>query len=315
MKSWALVLLALSLCFAVWVGLAVGTSSVDFGALGLSNPFILNLRLPRVVLGALSGAGLAVAGVTFQALLRNPLADPYVVGVSGGAALGGVLALVLGIQLAWAVPLFAFGGAVVSVVGLFVLAQARQKNDPLTLLLIGVIFNSFAAAVVTFFKAVVTPQKAQEILYWLMGVLGVESWTTLAALGVYVGLGIGVIGVGAGALNLLSMGDDDAQSLGLPVARARFLFFCAASLLVGSVVAVAGMIAFVGLVVPHALRRLIGADHRWLVPASALGGAAFLVLADTLARATFLVFGTEIPVGVITAFSGGPFFLLILLWR
>jgi iron complex transport system permease protein len=298
---------------ALYVGLAIGTTSIDPLAAFSRNPLIVSLRLPRVVLGAIAGAGLSVAGVVFQALLRNPLADPYVVGVSGGAALGGVLALVLGVTMSSAVPLFAFAGAVVSVVALFWMAEARGKSDPLTLLLIGVIFNAFAAAVVTFIKALVAPQKAQEILFWLMGVIGIESPSTVLALGVYVALGIGAVFAGAGALNLLSLGDDDAAALGLPVRRARFACFTAASLLVGAVVAVTGMVAFVGLVVPHVLRKLGGADHRWLVPAAALGGAAFLVLADAIARLAFYGFGTELPVGVVTAFTGGPFFLAVLL--
>jgi len=297
------------------VALGIGTSQIDLLAVVRLEPLVLGVRLPRVLLAALAGAGLSVAGVAFQALLRNPLADPYVVGVSGGAAVGGVIALVLGLSSAWALPLFAFGGAVASVLLLFYLAHAYGKSDPLTLLLIGVVFNSFAAAVVTFFKAVVTPTKAQEILYWLMGVIGVEAAPTLAALAVYVAVGTGALVVLAGALNLLSLGDDEATGLGLSANRARLACFLAAALLVGAVVAVAGMIGFVGLVVPHVLRRLGGADHRWLLPASALTGAAFLIAADAVARLTFYFFGTELPVGAVTAFTGGPFFLGLLLRR
>ena len=307
--------LALTLVLVAALALGVGTSQVDLLAVARLDPLVLGVRLPRVVLAALAGAGLSVAGVAFQALLKNPLADPYVVGVSGGAALGGVVALVLGLSSAWALPLFAFGGAVASVLLLFYLAHAYGKSDPLTLLLIGVVFNAFAAAVVTFFKAVVTPTKAQEILYWLMGVIGVEGAPTLAALTAYVALGTGALVALAGALNLLSLGDDEATGLGLSASRARLACFLAAALLVGAVVAVAGMIGFVGLVVPHVLRRLGGADHRWLVPASALAGAVFLVVADAIARLTFYYFGTELPVGVVTAFTGGPFFLGLLLRR
>jgi iron complex transport system permease protein len=162
---------------------------------------------------------------------------------------------------------------------------------------------------------VVTPTKAQEILYWLMGVIGVEAAPTLGALAVYVAIGIGALMLLAGTLNLLSLGDDEAAGLGLAVDRARLWCFLAAALLVGAVVAVAGMIGFVGLVVPHVLRRLGGADHRWLVPASALAGAIFLVAADAVARLSFYYFGTELPVGVVTAFTGGPFFLALLLRR
>ena len=308
-------LLALGLGALMLLAVGVGTTSIDPWAAWHGEAYVLALRLPRVLLAAAAGAGLAVAGVTFQALLRNPLADPYVVGVSGGAALGGVIALVLGLSLAWALPLCAFAGAVLSTLLLFALAQARGRTDPLTLLLIGVVFNAFAAAVVTFFKAVVTPTKAQEILFWLMGVVGVEPAAVLVPLFAYVALGCLGLWWLAGPLNLLSLGDDDAAALGLPVGRARFAAFLAASLLVGAVVAVTGMIGFVGLIVPHVLRRLGRADHRWLVPAAALAGAGFLVLADAVARLMFYTFGTELPVGVVTAFTGGPFFLALLLRR
>jgi len=193
-----LVLVAL-LLVTLALGVAVGTSSVDPTVLFGADDWTLRLRLRRVLGGALCGAGLAAAGTSFQALLRNPLADPYVVGVSGGAALGGVLALVLGIGSRWALPGFAFGGAVLSVLLLFALAQARGRTDPLTLLLIGVIFNAFAAAVVTFFKAVVSPMKAQEILFWLMGDISAESTSTVVALGVYVIAGLLVLQLLAGA--------------------------------------------------------------------------------------------------------------------
>jgi iron complex transport system permease protein len=198
---------------------------------------------------------------------------------------------------------------------LFAAARARGHTDALTLLLVGVVFNAFASAVVTFIKTVVSATKAQEILFWLMGVIEVQPPSTLALVALYVTLGSIVLIFGSGALNLLSTSDDEASALGLAVERARLLIFLSASLIVGAVVAVSGMIGFVGLVVPHILRRLLGADHRILVPASLLGGAIFVVIADALARATFYAFGTEVPVGVVTAFTGGPFFLALLLRR
>jgi iron complex transport system permease protein len=263
----------------------------------------------------MAGMGLSAAGVAFQAILRNPLADPYIVGVSGGAALGGVMALVIGISGPATLPAFAFAGAVASTLLLFALARAGGRADALTLLLVGVVFNAFAAAVVTFIKTVVSATKAQEILFWLMGVIDVVPATTLVALGFYIVLGSLVLLLAGGALNLLSTSDDEAAALGLPVEWARLAVFLAAALLVGAVVATCGMIGFVGLVVPHILRLLIGADHRWLTPAAILGGGTFLVVADTVARLTFYVFGTEVPVGVVTAFTGGPFFLILLLRR
>lgn len=311
----ALPLLGVLLAAAVFLCLGIGTTSVDPLAALSPTTVVTAIRLPRVLLAALAGAGLAAAGVAFQGILRNPLADPYIVGVSGGAALGGVLALVVGIAAPFALPIFAFSGAVASALLLFALARARGRADALTLLLVGVVFNAFAAAVVTFLKTVVSATKAQEILFWLMGAIGAEPPTTLAFLALYVGIGTTVLLVGSGALNLLSTSDDEAAALGLSVDRARLIIFLGAALLVGSVVAVAGMIGFVGLVVPHVLRRLVGADHRFLMPAAILGGAGFLVLADAVARLAFYFFGTEVPVGVVTAFTGGPFFLALLLRR
>lgn len=317
MRKPGLFLLLLTLGFVVTVGVAVGigTSSIDLTAVWSSDQVVLAIRWPRVILAALVGAALATAGTAFQAILRNPLADPYVVGVSGGAALGGVLALVLGWVGPWTLPLASFSGAILSALVLFGFAKMRGYTDPLTLLLLGVVFNSFASAVVTFLKTVVSATKAQEILFWLMGVIEVVSPATLWILAIYIALGCVVLILGMGALNLLATSDDEARALGLPVEKARWILFSAASLLVGAVVAVSGLIGFVGLVVPHVMRRLVSADHRWLLPASLIGGAIFLVIADALARMVFYFFGTEIPVGVITAFTGGPFFLVLLLNR
>lgn len=316
MRRWGLMATLLAVfSLALVAGLTVGTSTIGFSHLQRWDPVLTQIRLPRVILAALAGGGLAAAGVAFQALLRNPLADPYIVGVSGGAALGGVIGIVAGVEHPYLLPAFSFFGAAASVIALFALAHAYGKTDPLTLLLAGVVFNAFAAAVVTFFKVVVSASKAQEILYWLVGSVSIQPWGTLGALGVYSLGGLLALLFAAGALNLLALGDEQAASLGLSVASVRLLTFLAAALLVGAVVAVAGMIGFVGLVVPHVLRLTLGADHRWLLPAATLGGAAFLVLSDVVARLSFLFLGTEIPVGAVTAFMGGPFFLLLLLRR
>jgi iron complex transport system permease protein len=308
-----LAVLATALVLASFAALSVGTTSLDPAAVLAADHLLLGIRLPRVLLAAMAGAGLAAAGVAFQGLLRNPLADPYIVGVSGGAALGGVLALVAGLSSAVWLPLAAFAGAVLSALLLFALARAADRTDPLTLLLTGVVFNAFAAAIVTFIKTVVSATKAQEILFWLMGTIEVLPTETLATLALYLLVGTTSLFLMTGALNLLSTSDDEAAALGVDVDRARLIIFLAASLLVGAVVATTGMVGFVGLVVPHILRRLIGADHRLLLPASLLGGALFLVVADALTRLTFYAFGNEIPVGVVTAFTGGPFFLVLLL--
>ncbi len=295
--------------------LGIGTSHIGWGELWPPSDIVTKVRAPRVLLAAMAGGALAVAGVTFQALLQNPLADPYVVGVSGGAALGGVLALTFQLGGPFGVTLWAFAGAVASIAFLFGIAAAHGRHDPLTLLLAGTIFNSFAAAVVTLLKTWVEQSRAQEILFWLMGSLAPQSPATLWTLGACVALGAGVLAWGHGGLNLLSLGEEEAAALGLDVRFWRLGMFLAAALLVAAVVAIAGMIAFVGLVVPHVMRLWVGADHRVLIPTCLGAGACFLVLADALARACFLLLGTEVPVGAITACTGGPFFLFLLLKR
>ena len=295
------------------MGVCVGSSGWGVPA-NLADTVVLGIRLPRLILASMAGAGLAAAGVAFQAILHNPLADPYIVGVSGGAALGGVLAIAVGTHPAF-LPICSFGGAALSTLLLFVIAKRQERTDPVTLLLVGVVFNAFAAAVVTFVKAVVTATKAQEILFWLMGTITVQTYGSLILLFVHLLVGSVVLLALSSRLNLLTLGDDDATGLGLNVEHTRLVAFLAAALLVGAVVSVVGMIGFVGLVIPHVMRGLVGCDHRILLPASIVGGAAFLTLADTLARSTFVLFATELPVGVITAFAGGPFFLYILMRR
>ena len=251
---------------------------------------LLGLRLPRAVLGALVGAALAASGSALQALLRNPLADPFVLGVSGGAALGTTLALALGLLAVAGPSLFAFAGAVGARV--LVVGDGRARSSPVAALL--------------------TPDQVGEILYWLAGTLGYERLRTLAVAAVIQAVALGVLWRESGRLNLLTLGDDEAASLGVPVRRTRWWVLIAASLSVAGAVALSGLIGFVGLIVPHLLRLWLGPDQRLLVPASALGGAAFLVIADLLTRLLFPVFHAEPPVGVVTAVLGGPLFVWLL---
>ncbi len=285
---------------------------------------LLGLRLPRVRLGALVGAALATAGVALQALLRNPLAEPFVLGVSGGAALGGTAALAVaalagtGTALGAAagsgtsVALGASAGAAASTALVFALGRIGGKLVPEAALLVGVVFNAFAAGVITVVKVLVPPEDAARLLYWLMGAVGYAAPGTLAVGAALVALAVGVLVAASAQLNLLSLGDDEAASLGVEVGRSRGIVFLAASLATGAAVALAGMVGFVGLIVPHLLRRALGPDHRVLVPASALFGAAFLVAADAAARLAFLPLGSEPPVGALTALLGGPLFLWLL---
>ncbi len=317
----ALGLLALA---AALLQLSFGVESVSLRAAwegaGVDRSIVLGLRLPRLLTGSVVGAGLAVAGASFQVLLRNPLADPYVLGVSGGAALGGTLALMLagalgalGLASLTLLPLAAFGGALAAMAA--AAWMGRRGRDAATItLLTGVILNTFASAVIMFLKSLAEPQQAQEILLWLMGTLAVEGLDTgllAAALGAVL-LGCGMLLSRAPALNLLALGEETAAQLGVDVrATARWVQGWG-SLAVGAAVSVTGLVGFVGLVVPHLLRLIVGPDLRVLLPASALLGASALVLADLLSRLLFPALGSEAPVGVVTAFVGGPVFLVLL---
>ncbi|MCA9562265.1 MAG: iron ABC transporter permease [Myxococcales bacterium] len=280
-------------------------------------------RVPRVWLSMVVGAGLAVTGTTFQGVLSNPLADPYILGVSGGASVGVSLATVLGIGGTLlgvsALPLAAFVGALGAVGVLYLIASllpggSRGQQGVYTLLLVGVILNSFCIAVVLFLRTVISPLESQRLLFWLMGNLSVGRLSTaeLLTVTVCVGRGAGYPSFQGGNLNPLTLGDDRARTLGINTDRVRFRLFAVSSFVVGAAVAASGIVGFVGLVVPHMLRFWVGADHRVLIPASALGGAAFLTLADVGGRLLYPVAGTTFPVGAVTAFVGVPLFFVFL---
>jgi iron complex transport system permease protein len=303
----ALVGLAVLLVAALALGLAFGSVESP------SRDILLQIRLPRVVLAALVGAGLATAGVLLHALLQNPLADPCILGISGGAALGGVLALSFGWTLgsiALGVPLVAFLGALASTGLLYLVAGASGRAPAHSHLLSGVVFNAFAASLIIFLTTATDLSQMAGIFLWLIGSIRLVDPWILVGVAVLVALGLGVGVRDAYALNLVSLGDEHAAHLGVEVPRVRRRVLLATALMIGGAVSVSGLIGFVGLVVPHLLRMVIGADHRPLVPAAALGGAAFLVIADTLARTLFAP--TELPVGALTAIVGGPLFLVLL---
>ncbi len=276
-----------------------------------------SLRLPRVALACLVGASLASSGAVLQALLRNPLADPFVLGVSGGAALGATVALALGLSVTAvphlsAVSLFALLGAVGAMAVVLAVGRLAGGGSPHATLLAGVIFNAFALATILFIKALVAPDRLGEILFWLAGKLGQEQWSTLGVTGAVVLACTVGLTVWSPRLNLLTLGDEDAQSLGLDVRRARLGLLALSSLSVAAAVSLSGLVGFVGLLVPHLVRAIVGPDQRLVVPASALGGAAFLALADLASRLLFRAVNTEPPVGVVTALLGGPLFLLLM---
>jgi iron complex transport system permease protein len=266
-----------------------------------------------VLLGLSVGASLAVAGVLFQALLRNPLADPFVLGVSGGAALGGIAVLSLGSALGLgyaAVPPAAFAGAVLATLLLYAVAGTGGRVSSTQLLLTGVVFNAFASAAIVFLASLAGLTQGTSIFLWLIGSLSAARGDVAGWVALFLALGLACALPLARGLNLLVLGDESAAQLGVDVSRHKRWLLFATSLMVGAAVSAAGLIGFVGLIIPHLLRLVLGPDHRLLVPAAALGGAAFLVLCDTAART--LPGGRELPVGAITALAGGPLFLWLL---
>jgi iron complex transport system permease protein len=278
---------------------------------------VIDFRLARVLLAACVGAALATAGASYQAVLRNPLADPFILGVSGGAALGAVVFIAVapssGLGDSIARPAAAFLGAVVTLIVLFGLARVQGRTETTALLLTGVVLNALDSAIIQFFVSAGDPARFQGTLSYLMGAMNAPSWHVLAIVAVLTLAGIAVLLLHAHTLNLLALGDAEAAQLGVAVDRATWSVVLAASLVTAAAVAFAGIIGFVGLIVPHVMRVLFGSDHRFLLPASALGGATTLMLADAAAR-TFIA-PAELPVGVVTALIGGPFFLVLLVKR
>jgi iron complex transport system permease protein len=282
---------------------------------------LFRARLPRVLLGIAIGGGMAVCGVVLQALLRNPLACPQMLGVSGGASLGGILGLIffpnwllpiagglLG-EISW-VPLAAFLGALLSMILVYRFSLFHGRLHPYHLLLSGVIFNSFVAALIMFLNSIVDFYQAQGLLFWLMGSLSTRAYLTVAFIWAYVVMGFLWLWAKGLPLNLITLGEETAMQLGVETGALQRQIFIATSLMIGAMVSVSGMIGFVGLMIPHVMRLIVGSDHRLLLPASFLAGGIFLAWADTLAR--IMLAPAELPVGIVTAFFGAPFFLLLL---
>ena len=289
--------------------------AVSFGSVSLSDPsaraIILNLRLPRVLLAAAIGATLAVAGVTFQTLLRNPLADPFILGVSGGAAAGAAIATALRWgRIPGLVPLVAFAGACGATAAVFLLARRRDHTDPTRLLLSGLVLNAFFSAVILIAFALSRQADLTAALRWMMGSLFGATWTQVALVTVPLAVAMAVLAFIANDLRLLAFGEEDAKARGVDVERVKLLGFGIASIITGAAVAVSGIIGFVGLLVPHLIRLVWRRDFRFLLPLCALGGAVLVVGADLLSR--ILVRTSELPIGAFTAVLGVPFFLSLL---
>ena len=331
---WILFLLGGGLLASIFLANAFGAvniSLVDISKMVLNKLTILDfpntwratdeliiflIRLPRVIGSALVGAALATAGVLFQGLLRNPMADPYIIGTSAGAALGATIAMILPLNLAFLgfglVPVAAFGGGLATVFIVYNLARVGGKIPIISMLLVGFVVSALLAAAIAFLMSIGDRLglNLRSVYSFLFGHVSVNSWGQVAVIAPL------VIGGGIGArffafhLNAFSLGEDGAAYLGVEVERAKLLILALGSLLTAAAVSISGLVGFVGLVVPHAMRLILGPDHRLLIVASAFAGGVFLIIADLLAR--ILLAPGEIPVGVVTAIIGGPFFLFLL---
>lgn len=296
-----------------WAWLTGGGMSADWPRSWKT--IIFEIRIPRVVLGGLVGATLAVAGAVYQALFRNPLADPYLIGVSSGASFGATVAIYFIWRFAWgglsAISLAAFAGALLATAAIYGLARVGGRTPVTTLILAGVALGALLSAGTTFLMLTAEDAfRTIHILGWLMGSLALANWGEVRAILPYLLLGFSIIGWHAHTMNVLQLDEEQAQALGIAVERVKGILIIAASLATAAAVSVSGVIGFVGLIIPHIVRLIWGPDHRFLLPMSALVGGVALILADGLARTLFAP--RELPLGVVTALVGAPFFLYLL---
>ncbi|MGB9616428.1 MAG: FecCD family ABC transporter permease [Desulfomonilaceae bacterium] len=317
--------LLLALAAVIVLSVGFGTTGFDFDAIltvvgrGAHPPqthtIVMEYRLPRTLLAAVAGAGLACAGVVFQAVLRNPLADPYLIGISGGGSLGAVVCItIFGQSRILGLSGMAFVGSLIAVGLVYGLASLKKGAGYInTIILAGVIVGALMNALMLLIISLSGSDEMQRILFWLMGDFSLADYRKTTMAGAVTCLGWLAVFSQANRLNLLMVGDESAAHLGLEVSKIRTFFIVVASLVTGTIVSVSGTVGFVGLIVPHMLRLAVGPDNRVLLPASLLGGAAFLAASDCIAR--LVAYPTELPVGVITALVGAPFFLYLLLRR
>ncbi|MBM5805001.1 MAG: iron chelate uptake ABC transporter family permease subunit [Candidatus Verstraetearchaeota archaeon] len=291
------------------LGGLVDPSSVS----GVEETIILQIRMPRVLADAMVGAALAAAGVVYQGIFKNPMADPYVLGVSAGAAVGAALAIVLGIGFTLfglsTVPILAFAVSLIAVFVVYNISRVGSRVPVTTLLLSGLAVSIFLSAIVAVLQ-VISGEKLHAVVFWLMGSFSYVEWKDVWATLPLICLGTAAIYFFARDLNALALGEETAQQLGVDTERVKKLLLIFGSLVTAAAVSISGLIAFIGLIIPHLTRILIGPDHRILLPTSIIVGATFLVICDAVARV--IVSPVELPVGIITAFSGGPFFIYLL---
>jgi iron complex transport system permease protein len=320
-RALAIIFLFLLLLLAVIISLATGSADLTAGGLAsvifkgsgnpLLNAIIWDLRIPRIMSGMVVGAALSACGVIFQAVLRNPLAEPYTLGVSSGGALGATVSIMMGLSGAAMVGM-CFLGCLLTILLILGLASIKGFSNTM-LILCGVIIGFLLSSIMMLLFSLSTTRDVYASVMWLMGSLSAPGKDSIRIMGYFVLPLVLASILFSRDLNILSLGDEKAMYLGLNARSARALLFLISSLITGACVAVAGVISFVGLIVPHVMRRFVGPDHKLLLPSSMMAGAALLVLSDTLAR--IVISPLELPVGVITGILGGVFFLLLILWR
>jgi iron complex transport system permease protein len=294
------------------LGESVDTSGiVDFAT---QEAVIIQLRMPRVLSGTIVGIALSAAGVAYQGIFRNPMADSYTVGAMGGATLGAALAIVLGVGVAVfginTVPIFAFIGALGAVILVYLLAREGQRVPVTTLILVGLTITIMCSAIVTVLQTI-AGDTLHALIFWTMGGFNYSTWTEVVTLTPVILVGVAVIYLYARDLNILVLGEEQAQHLGVEIEKVKKILLITGAIMAASAVSIAGLISFVGLIIPHLTRLLTGPDHRVLLPTSAVLGASFMMICDAVARV--IILPSEFPVGAITALTGGPFFIYILL--
>jgi iron complex transport system permease protein len=308
--------LSVSLCLcglflAILIAALLGSENLSFFDLTAEqNAILFDIRLPRILLGATVGASLALAGASLQSLLRNPLAEPYLLGVSSGAALGTMLAFIFFAAVDAARPLMAFAGASLATLAVYQMAKSRAGMNVERLILSGVIVTTFLSSLLVLLTSLLDAAKLRSFTFWLLGDLSQATKNGFYLTLIVAALGTIVLSSQARALNLMMIGERDAFDFGVEVGRTRLFVFTAAAALVGVSVAASGSVGYVGLIVPHLVRLIIGSDNRLVIPFSAVAGAIFVVLADTVARVA--IAPRELPVGAITALVGAPLFVYLL---
>ena len=326
-RAYAIVGLALLLGITIIVTLGIGSTDIPFGTLlqilisklplihiqptwtSNTEVIIFDIRLPRLLMAGLVGAALAVAGTTYQGLFRNPLADPYLIGVAQGAALGAVIGFMLPAWQIGSIPFLAFVGAISAAAMVYAVARVGKTLPMTTVILAGIAIGAFLTAI-TSYLMIASGDNLHGIISWLLGSFSLTSWRQVAMVTPYIIVGIIIIWLFARPLNVMQLDEEQAQQLGINVEQVKLILLGAATLITAAAVCFCGTIGFVGIIIPHAMRLLWGPDHRFLLPLATLAGAIFLILADTAART--MLAPTEVPIGVITAFIGAPFFLYLL---